>query len=77
MGKHLIAVACVLLAMSAVRFHVSHACKNKDMTRESISLILEPIGMLSLQMPFSLVTAVVVWAILENILGFDPSLPDA
>ena len=37
-----------------------------DMTRERASLILEPMAMFLLfQMTFSLVTAAVVWAILE------------
>ena len=41
----------------------------------SISLTLEPSEMfLSLHMIFSLERAVVVWAILERISGFDPSL---
>ena len=48
--------------------------KKKDMTRERISLILESIVMfLTFQMNFSLVTAAVVLAILENTSGFDPS----
>ena len=54
--------------------HVSHAYKNMDMARERISLILELMAMfLSLQMTFSLVTATVVWAILESTSGLDPS----
>ena len=49
--------------------HVSHAYKNMDMTRERISLILELMAMfLSFPMTFSLVTAAVVWTVLE-ILG--------
>ena len=45
-----------------------------DMARERISLILELMAMfLSFQMTFSLVTAAVVWAILENTSGLDPS----
>ena len=60
--------------MSAVIVHVSHAYKNMDMTRECISLILEPMAMfLSFQMTFSLVRAVVVRAILKSTSGFDPS----
>ena len=44
------------------------------MTRECISLILELMAMfLSFQMTFSLVIAVVVWAILESTSGLDPS----
>ena len=41
MRKHLISNACIILSMSAVIVHVSHAYKNMDMTRERISLILE------------------------------------
>ena len=63
--KHLISNACILLSMSAVMVHVSHAYKNMDRARERISLILELMAMfLSFQMTFSLVTAAVVWAIL-------------
>ena len=43
-----------------------------DMARERISLILELMAM-SLQMTFSLVTAAVIWAILDNTSGLDPS----
>ena len=42
--KHLISNACILLSMSAVMVHVSHAYKNMDMARERISLTLELIG---------------------------------
>ena len=60
--------------MSAVMFHVSHAHTIMDMAKELISLILELMAMLlSFQMTFSLVTAAVVWAILENTSGLDPS----
>ena len=49
-------------------FHMQ--TKNMDMARERISLILELMVMfLSLEMTFSLVTAAVVWAILESTLG--------
>ena len=72
--KHLISNACILLSMSAVMVHVSHAYKNMDMARERISLILELMAMfLSFQMTFSLVTAAVVWAILDSTSGLDPS----
>ena len=76
--KHLISSACILLSMSAVNksvmVHVSHAYKNMDMARERISLILELMAMfLSFQMTFSLVTAAVVWAILDSTSGLDPS----
>ena len=71
--KHLISNACIL-SMSAVMVHVSHTYKNVDMARECISLILELMAMfLSFQMTFSLVTAAVVWAILEDTSGLDPS----
>ena len=44
------------------------------MTRERINLIFELMAMfLSFQITFSLVTAAVVWAILESTSGFDPS----
>ena len=43
--KHLISNAYILLSMSAVMVPVSHACKNMDMARECISLILEPMAM--------------------------------
>ena len=73
-AKHLISNACILLSMSAVMVHVSHAYKNMDMARECISLILELMAMFLLfQMTFSLVTAAVVWAILESTSGLDPS----
>ena len=56
--------------------HVSYAYNYMDMTRERISLTLELMSMLlSFQMTFSLVTAAVVWAILESTSGLDPS-PD-
>ena len=72
--KHLISNACILLSMSAVMVHVSHAYKNMDMARERISLILELMAIfLSFQMTFSLVTAAVVWAILDSTSGLDPS----
>ena len=61
-------------SMSTVMVHVSHAYKNMDMARECISLILELMAMsLSFQMTFSLVTAAVVWAILDSTSGLDPS----
>ena len=54
--------------------HVIHAYKNMDMTKERISVILELMAMFLLsQITFSLVTAVVVWAILESTSGLDPS----
>ena len=54
--------------------HASNAYENMDMARERISLILELMAMFLLfQMTFSLVTAAVVWAILDNSSGLDPS----
>ena len=45
-----------------------------SIARERVSLILELMAVfLSFQMAFSLVTAPVVWAILESTLGLDPS----
>ena len=44
------------------------------MTRERISLIVELMAMfLSFKMTFGLVTAAVVWAILDSASGLDPS----
>ena len=54
------------LSMSSVAVHVPNAYTNMEMTRECISRILE-------LMAFSLVTAAVVWAVLESTLGFDTS----
>ena len=74
--KHLISNACIILSMSAVMVHVSHAYKNMDMARECISLTWELMAMfLSFQMTYSLVTAAVVWAILESASGLNSS-PD-
>ena len=57
--------------MSAVMVHFSQAYKNMDMAREGISLILELMAMFLLfQMTFSLVTAAVVWAIMDSTSGF-------
>ena len=72
--KHLISNAYILLSMSAVMVHVSHAYKNMDMAREPINLILELMAIfLSFQMTFSLVTAAVVLAIFESTSGLDLS----
>ena len=49
-----------------VCIHVLHAYKNMDVAKERISLTLELMAMfLSFQMTYSLVTAAVVWAIVE------------
>ena len=61
-------------AVNSVMVHVSQEYKNMDMARECISLTLELMAMfLSFQITFSLVTAAVVWAILESTSGMDPS----
>ena len=74
MRIHLISNACICLSVSAVMVHVSHAYKNMDMARERTSLILELMAMLlSFQLSFSLVTAAVVWAILDSTSCLDPS----
>ena len=70
--KRLISNACILLSMSAVMVRASHAHKNMDMAREPISLILELMAMfLSFQMTFSLVTAALVWDILDSTSGLE------
>ena len=57
-----------------VCIHVLHAYKNMDVAKERISLTLELMVMfLSFQMTFSLVTAAVVWTILDSTSGLDPS----
>ena len=51
-----------------------HMHKNMDMARERISLVLELMAMfLSFQMTFSLVTAAMVWVILDSTSGLGPS----
>ena len=59
----------------AVRVHDSQAYRKMDVTREHISCILElrEYSLLSLQTGFNLVNAAVVCAILESILGLEPS----
>ena len=69
---HLISNACILLSMLAVMVHDSHTYKNMDMARERISLIVM-VMLLSFQMTSSLVTAAVVWTILDSTSGLDPS----
>ena len=63
--KYLISSAWIRLSMSAVMVHISHAYQNMDIARERIGLILELMAMFLFQMTFSLVTATVVWAILD------------
>ena len=71
---HLIPVACILLWSSAVRVHDSQAYRKMDVTREGISRILELREiLLSFQTGFNLVNAAVVCAVLESILGLEPS----
>ena len=72
--KHLISNFCILLSVSAVMVHVSHAYKNMDMARKRISLVLDLMVMFLLfQMTFSLVTAAMISDILDSIWGLDPS----
>ena len=57
-----------------MRVHDSQAYRKMDVTRESISHILELREIfLSIQIGFSLVDAAVVCAILESISGLEPS----
>ena len=57
-----------------MRAHDSQAYRKMGVTREHISRILELREMhLSFQTGFSLVIAVVVFALLESISGFEPS----
>ena len=72
--KHLISMAGILLWSSAVRVLDSQAYRKVDVTRESIGHILELREiLLSIQTGFSLVNAAAVCAILESILGLEPS----
>ena len=67
-------VACIFLAYSAVRVHVSHAYRKIEMTKEHILLIWELRAMfLSLHMVLSFDNAPTVWTILDSISCFDPS----
>ena len=67
-------MACILLWSSAVRVHDLQAYRKMDVTRKRISRILEPREiLLSFQTGFNLVNAAAVCAILENILGLEPS----
>ena len=63
-----------LLLRSTFHTHKKKKKKNMAMTRGCISLILELMAMfLSFQMTINLVTAAVVWAVLESTSGSDPS----
>ena len=69
-------MAHILLCSSAVKVHDSRvqAYRKMDVTMECISCILELTEMLlSFQTGFNLVNADVVCAILESILGLEPS----
>ena len=71
----LISRAWILLSISAVKVQLSQAYRKVDKVSVRISLTLEASEMfLSLHMIFSLERASVVWAILERISDFDPSL---
>ena len=68
-------MAWVLLSVSAVKVHLSHAYMKVDKMSVRISLALEAREMfLSLHIVSSLERAAVVWATLENISGLDPAL---
>ena len=72
--KLLISTVSIFLPISAVNVLVSQEYKNMDMTRERNSPIFELRSMfLSSQMILSIVSAAMVWAILERISGMDPS----
>ena len=67
-------MACILRWSSAVRVHDSQAYRKMDATGERTSHILELREiLLSIQTGFSFVSAAVVCAILESILGLEPS----
>ena len=67
-------MACILLWSSTVRVHGSQAYWKMDVTRKRTSRILELREiLLSFQTGFNLVNAPVVCAILESILGLEPS----
>ena len=75
--RHLISMACILLAVSAVSVQDSEAYRNMDMTKERISLIFELSAIfLSFQMVLCLASAAVAWAILARILHLRLLLPD-
>ena len=72
--QHLISRTCILLWSSAVRVHDSQAYRKMDATTECTSHILELREiLLSFQTGFYLANAAVVCAILESILGLEPS----
>ena len=67
-------MACVLLWSSAVRVHDSQANRHKDVTRERVSRIFELREiLLSFHTGFNLVNAAVVCAIMDSLLGLEPS----
>ena len=67
-------MTCILCCSSGVRVHDSLAYRKIDAKRECITRILELREMLlSFQTGFNLVSAAVVFAILESISGLEPS----
>ena len=67
-------MVCILLWNSAVRVHDSQAYRKMDVTRARISRTLELREiLLSFQTGFNIVSAAVVYAILESISGLEPS----
>ena len=67
-------MACILLWSSAVKVYDSQAYRKMDVTGQRISRIVEMREMLlSFQTGFNPVNAAVVCAILESILGLEPS----
>ena len=66
-------MTCILLCSSAVRFRDSQVYGKMEMARERISRILELRILLSFQTGFNLVSVAVFCAILEMILGLEPS----
>ena len=67
-------MACTLLSVSAVSVQDSQAYRNRDMTRERISLIFELSAIfLSFQMVLSFASAPVAYAILAIISGLNSS----
>ena len=72
--QHLISTACILFWSSAVRVYDSQAYRKMDVTRKRISCILKlRETLLPFQTGFNLVNAAAVCAILESILGLEPS----
>ena len=72
--KHVIYVVCIFFSKPAATFHVSHAYRKTEMTKERISLILELremfLSFYSRVLSFD--NAPIVWAILDRMSCFDP-----